>query len=333
MSKCFIGLGKCSYFYFYILGAIILNFIKRSFFTSINCILFKHSLIQDVYKFFSFILFGIIFLFIQKSNLSKNKKKKIIKRNLIIFTKNDFYISIIVYFIYVIYLEIIKIISFFRLDVLIFWTAHLFFVLFFMNRYYPKNIYRHQIYPMILVIVSGTIVQIILTILPFEDGKNVYQVKGTGLCIFIILLYIFFVTLFSFSEMKIKNLTDFKYLSPYKIIAAIGLIGFTLTLITSLLFTFFGKDCNSQTKDINCYGAIPSYFSELKNKLNTDKTNFYLEIFIIQPFYLLIEFLSIIFIIFIYKYLNPYFLLLSDNIYYFLILLIDFIIKEKYNDS
>ena len=138
MSKCFIGLGKCSYFYFYILGAIILNFIKRSFFTSINCILFKHSLIQDVYKFFSFILFGIIFLFIQKSNLSKNKKKKIIKRNLIIFTKNDFYISIIVYFIYVIYLEIIKIISFFRLDALIFWTAHLFFVLFFMNRYYQK---------------------------------------------------------------------------------------------------------------------------------------------------------------------------------------------------
>ena len=191
-----------------------------------------------------------------------------------------------------------------------------------MNRYYPKNIYKHQIYPMILVIVSGTIVQIILTFLPFENKKNV-----------IILLYIFFVTLFSFSEIKIKNLTDCKYLSPYKIITAICLIGFTLTFIASLLFTFFGKDCNSQTKDINCYGAIPSYFSELKNKLNTDKTNFYLEIFIITPFYLLIEFLSITFIIFIYKYLNPCFLLLSDNIYYFLILLIDFIIKEKYNDS
>ena len=87
-----------------------------------------------------------------------------------------------------------------------FWTLHIAFLLFFMNVYFPKNLFKHQIYPMIFVIIYGIICRIIITFLILEDDKNIYQINGIYLSIFIILFYIFIAMLFSFSQVKIKVL-------------------------------------------------------------------------------------------------------------------------------
>lgn len=122
---------------------------------------------------------------------------------------------------------------------------------------------------------------------------------------------------------------DLKYMSPYKIILIIGMIGFSLTSIALLFISIFGNDPDIK---INSYGNINLYFSELKEKLNQNKKYFYLEIFIITPLYLFLEFLFTTCIIFIYKYLNPFYQLLSNNVYMLISKLINFLIKEDYNN-
>ena len=51
MVECFIGLGKCSYFYFYILGAIISNALKIFLF-ELDYVITKHYfLLQNIYQY------------------------------------------------------------------------------------------------------------------------------------------------------------------------------------------------------------------------------------------------------------------------------------------
>jgi len=270
MVECFIGLGKCSYFYFYILGAIISNALKK-FLLELDYVITKHYfLVQNIYQYLSYIIFGIIFNIILKKFLNKNNRNddnsitriKTRSSNLIYndslkFSKKNILSFIIICSIYAFYIIIMDILRFFKYNNLNIWTFHLAFVLIFMNCYFPQNLYKHQIYPMIFVIFFCTIFLILSTFLDFKDGKNIYQVKGTGLCISIIFIYIILILLYSFSEIKIKVFIDLKYLSPYTIIISIGIIGFIATFITSLIFGLNGKECNKQLEyDINCYFEI-----------------------------------------------------------------------------
>jgi len=194
-----------------------------------------------------------------------------------------------------------------------------------MARFFPQHLYKHQIYPMIFIIIYGTISKIIL-ILFLDKNKNKYE-ENISLSIFIIIFYIFISILFSFSEIKIKVFIDLKYLSPYSIILLIGIIGFSLTIIISLIFKLF------EYHEKFCFDDIFLYFKILGSNLNEKTNYFYLEICLITPLYLIMEFLCITFIIFIYKYLNPYYLILSDNIYFLVYLIFVFINNKSYNDS
>ena len=294
---------------------------------------------QNIYQFLSYIIFGIIFNIILKKFLNKNNRNEdnsitriktrssnLIYNDSLKFSKKNILSFIIICSIYAFYIIIMDILRFFKYNNLNIWTFHLAFVLIFMNCYFPQNLYKHQIYPMIFVIFFCTIFLILSTFLDFKDGKNIYQVKGTGLCISIIFTYIILVLLFSFSEIKIKVFIDLKYLSPYTIIISIGIIGFIATFIASLIFGLNGKECNKQLEyDINCYFEILPYLNRLKTEYNSEKKNFYLEIFLITPLFLFIEFLYMTFTIFIFKYLNPCYHLFSDNIYYLIYYLFTFI--------
>ena len=78
------------------------------------------------------------------------------------------------------------------------------------------------------------------------------------------------------------------------------------------------------------YLSISSYFDELKNAFNNDKKNFSLEM-LITPLYIILEFLYMIMHMLIIKYLNPTFLMLSDNIYFGINNIINYI--DKYNSN
>jgi len=203
-----------------------------------------------------------------------------------------------------------------------------------MNIYYKQNIYKHQLYSMVFVIFLDTILLVASTFLDYEANKNIYQVKGFILCNCITLYYIFISFMFSYAEVKTKILIDRKYLSPYIIIILVGIIGFILNIIAALISEFYGNKCKDQ-KDINiyCYADVSSYFIKLKTLLNDNPKEFYVEIFFFSFFYIIFEFLNMTFAIFIYKYLNPGYLLFSDNIYFTFSGLINFFFIKKKFDS
>ena len=354
MSECCcIGFGKCSYFYFYLFGAILTNIIKKEFYKIDSFILNQFLLLQSIYRYFSYILFGLLFNWIlirylnkKKNNEDNNKeinRKQICKtkslntliyNNILKFPKKDIFSCIFICFIYVLHLESLKIVGYFKLGSLNIWTAHIGFLIIFMNIYYTQNVYKHQLYSMIFVIFLDTILIVASTFLDYDGNKNIYQVKGIILCNFVILYYISISFIFAYAEVKTKILIDRKYLSPYLIIILIGIIGFIINTITALIFEFYGNKCNDLSEvNINCYTNVSSYFNILKTLFNNSPKDFYLEIFFFSLFLVIFEFLNMTFAIFIYKYLNPGYLLFSDNIYFTFFSLINFFFIKKKFDS
>ena len=183
---------------------------------------------------------------------------------------------------------------------------------------------------MIFVIFLDNILIIISTFLDYNDNKNIYQVKGIILCNSVILFYICITFIFSYAKVKTKILIDRKYLSPYIIIILVGIIGFIANTIAALIIEFYGDECNDLSEtNINCYANISSYFNILKTMFNNNPKEFYIEIFFFSLFSMIFEFLNMTFVIFIYKYLNPSYLLLSDNIYFTFFSLINFFFIKK----
>ena len=120
----------------------------------------------------------------------------------------------------------------------------------------------------------------------------------------------------------------YNYISPYKIIYFIGIIGSIMTLIAFIFVDIFeckGKEeniknyCVVTKKDKNnstkyYYDNIIVYFDEIKNHKYNYK--FFFEIIIITPFYLAINFFGFVCEILIIYYLNPIYVLVRENLYY-----------------
>ena len=282
--------------------------------------------------------------YLNKKKNNEDNNKEIIRRqisrtktlstliynNILKFPKKDIFSCIFICFVYVLHLESLKIVGYFKLGSLNIWTAHIGFVIIFMNIYYTQNVYKHQLYSMIFVIFLDTILIVASTFLDYDGNKNIYQVKGIILCNFVILYYISISFIFAYAEVKTKILIDRKYLSPYLIIILIGIIGFIINTITALIFEFYGNKCNDLSEvNINCYTNVSSYFNILKTLFNNSPKDFYLEIFFFSLFLVIFEFLNMTFAIFIYKYLNPGYLLFSDNIYFTFFSLINFFLLKR----
>ena len=343
MSKCIIGFGKCSYFYFYILGSFLFKNLK-TFFSKPNDILIMngHRLVKSIYKYFGYIIFGFLFKFILNRNLKSQKQNEDNekKSNDLIFynaldlgySNKSFFLFIIICFLYIIYQESVEAFMFFRLKTLLFWTAHLAFMFLFMYCYFPENIYKHQQFSIILVIIVDSILIVFATFLKNRDDKNIYQSKGIPLCISIIVSYILFAFLNAFSCVQLKKYMDKKYLSPYNIIILIGVIGFILSLLTSLFFSVFGNSCPGKyEKNIFCYCDARTYFDEVKSSFKDNKKLFLIKAFIINPINLIIEFIYITLDIFIIKYLDPIYSVLAETINLLIFIFIAYF--DKYDDK
>jgi hypothetical protein len=126
---------------------------------------------------------------------------------------------------------------------------------------------------------------------------------------------------------------DLKYISPYLLIFIIGIFGLFLTLIT-LIFTScinceneakqYCKIYNNEDRENVYMDSIPIYFYNLKKQINYNITYFYVEISIVTPLFLFINFIQMAFEMLIIYYLNPNYKLISDCIYYAIKILIEF---------
>ena len=312
--KNFIGLGKFSNFYFYILACAffrIISYLSLHFSISLK----KCELMENIYEYFGLILFGFIFssIYKNKSNIEKDDN---FNRTI---TYNDILIFFFICFIFVVcydFREIIRTLGFQDLEI---WTFGIIFVLLFMHMYFPSNIYKHQFYSMLFIIITDSILLIIASTLKDikikENYVNIYE-KTDNIWIIatIILAYIFLHFLRAFAQVNAKELIDLKFISIYKIIITFGIFGFIINVIFALFIIMKDTKCYENIKEtIYCYASISDYFRNWNNLHNGYNT--FLEI-ILTFIYSLSYFLYMTYSFLIIRYLNPIYILMSDNIYY-----------------
>ena len=165
-SKFILGLGNYSKYYLYILGTIFFRSLKDCIFGFISIdpesktglfgfipVLSRHYLLQDFLRYISFILGGLIFIYILKKKESKenykpskqsNKYLKLKNKGLIQNKKNvkfPIYTIIKVCFIFCFHSELSRIMYLFDFNGLDFWIFDI-FTLFFMDTYFAINYYN-----------------------------------------------------------------------------------------------------------------------------------------------------------------------------------------------
>ena len=365
MANSYIGCGKLSSLFLYILYRIIFKFLKDILLSfglvknDINYGLFffetelnKHIIIKSIYKYISFILFGTIFLYISsKSNNNKNEESKESKESrksiYLIYlqktkiSKTSKFNLVLICFLYVYFLEFVEIsysVGFHDFDL---WIFNIVFALFFISCYFSIEIYNHQKYSLLFIFFTNLFLIILGSF--FSKGNNAYDTTSRLftyklISIVIYIIYIINSYLISFSRVLGKVLMELKYISPYLIIIIIGIIGLTLTSISICVlgnFKCINNDkldiCNiyDKTTNITYYDSITIYFSNLNDKKNNDKTEFWLEVIIINPLNLIFTFMEFNYEILIIYYLNPIYFLISDSLYYGTLNLLAFIINYE----
>jgi hypothetical protein len=365
MWKIPIGFGNCSASYLYIAGASIfgliqdyllsLSDIKKKYeynIFGIKTVLKSHKLIRVLYGYISFIIFGIIFYYIsEKSKDNKktaNKKSPLqqtfIVRSIELTTKVKIEI-IIICGLYTLIKVLRKIVNFYKIGDLDFWIFNIVFISLFMYYYFRIHIYKHHKYSLLFIFFTNLCLLFIAAAIKKNDNnpkeKTIFQRHGWK-CLFIIIMYIIFSMVSSFSKVASKKLMDINYLSPYKMIFYIGVFGVFFTLI-SLIFTGniscgsisqYCKLVKYDEKHNTTYTYLDSisfYFSDMKDIYdNKQYKDFYIEIFIVIPLYLIANFCEFLFEILLILYLNTNYILISDCIYYGTSKLIEFIFNKNY---
>ena len=354
MAKCLIGFG-CSKYYLFIFGEAIFKILEFLIFSinddnknlfNFTPILSKHFFIRNLYKYISFIIGALIFYFFNKNNMKKEQNSIVTKRineslKLKGLIHNEEYnnvkeISIaqflLVCFIYFFYKESTGILDSIFFNNLNFWICKFIFLIIFMNVYFIINIYMHQKCSIIFIITTNFILLLISSFLPISENdkknpefndKNSYQIVDmiTGFnfsFFFIILSFIFLSFIISYAKVKTKVFLDFYFISPYKIILNIGLIGFGFTIIGLIISSFTkcqGKEIiinnfciKEENNTVYYYDSIFIYLHELNSSLINE--------IILTLFYLIICFSEFTCEIMIINYLNPIYTLIKDNIFY-----------------
>ena len=377
----FIGIGKCSKYYLYILGTVIFKSLKESLF-SFNSIdtnaklslfgfipyLSQHTLIKSLYRYISFIFGGALFLYISNKDSSKKKEikkedsHKSLKLKPLIYNKargsKSNVIEILkVCFSYVIHDDIMQIMYLLRFSSYDIWAFDMIFILLFMKKYFSISLYKHQKFSIFFIIITSTPLLIVSSFFPIINNeelknKNTYQIikyMVNGYFVIVVLLaFIILSCLLSYARVNAKILMDYRYLSPYKVILYHGLVG-SFSIIISLVVLSF-TECQGEESKIkfycikdtfNCnnnktnyyYDSVFIYFNEIKSTLNKNKLNFYLEILLITPSYIIISFFEFTCELLIIHYLNPNFVLIRDNFYYGILKLIFLLIEPESIDN
>ena len=379
MNKCFntiknyIDIGEFSKLYLFIfysilcksIGDFILSFDNFDYTLDLSLfgfksILSRHILIQSFYKYLSFIVFGLIFyMFSTKKTANKtsknnetinNSRTAMGQQSVLIYNKKSLISNIskfdflIVSIIYVVYLELINItytLGFHSADL---WPFNIVFTSLFMKIIFKKKIFIHQICSLSFIFIVNITISLIAGYRS-DVFKTAEDMLGSKiLCLLIYLMYIGISFLISFARVKCKSLMEFKFISPYKIIFFIGIIGFILTSIILFICEFnniettyisiFEKNISLRPKTKGePFDSFTKYFDDLKKSENS---RFWGEIFATTPTNLIITFLEFQYEILLIYYLNPIYILVSDCLYYGTIALLLFIYqlaKHQIDDS
>ena len=329
-NKKLITLGDCSKFYLYILASAFFKFLcfliignkekKIGLFTFCP-IINSYNITQSIYAYLGYIIFGAIFYFVFKGKHKKSEieshaiSEKLLIHNKIKITpksRKTIFQIFLVCICYALYNEIQNILYNFGFQFFYYWTFETIFSYFLMKKYFEMDNYKHHKCSIIFMVITCSIFLLISSFLPGssitenEKTLNSYEIieKLFGsyyYCIVIILFLSFLSFIISFSRTFSKLIMQTKYLSTYSLIFFIGVTGFTLGIIVSVILCYIDRGNN-----------IMKYFSDLQSHEKDYK--FYVEIFAIYPVYIFSRFLQINFEILVIYYLNPIYALMITNL-------------------
>ena len=311
----------------------------------------EHTYIQYFYKYMSYIIGGFITEYVLKKKYKKNESKEISHYNNNInrliynsLSKSSFQKKIDIFIVccsYCISTELISLLYVFGFDIIEIWTLEILFVLYFMKKYFVINLHNFQKVAIIIILVPTTLLLILSTLLPYTEHDSpeeksedinsyeiIEQITGSKLYSIPILGALIVLNIgLAYSRVKSKVLMDLRNVSPYLIVFFIGICG-TIVEIIILIITSsvkcsgaIEKFCGIQESDNSTeiyLENVQIYFKHMANSEN----NIYIEIFIIIPLFLFLNFFQLIFDFLIIYHFNPNYILIRDNIYFFFFRLI-----------
>ena len=341
-------ISYCFQYFSMILGGIILHIIYTYKNKSAKNITEEESVDEEKDKIFNNINSeGII----QKemNKIEEMNDKKYIKRIFLIFA---------VYFFSQIANNSLNQLGFNRVK---FWSLESIFLYIFSKKILNKIMYKHQKTSILAMIICCTLIYLANSLLPYDnkDCSNLPDVKkkecqiinqtvynditnklGWYFIPIIIIIYLLGMIGNSFSTVSTKWLMDIKYITFSRILLYIGVVGFVCSII--VLFTFSNIPCKSNDLDNNIcrfkYEGQNFYDNyKILGQIAVDPnivSNFYKDIFIIIPLFVISSFLHIFFELLIIVNLDPFYLIPIDCVIYFIIEIVIYIktysISNKY---
>ena len=282
-----------------------------------------HRLINSIFYYFGIFLFSLIlYKFESNKEVKESNRNDSSKIKLIVYKnknmKKQHYNIILVSFLWVVHEQLVIYYYYFDFSYLDYWTLEILITFFISRKMFNIQIYKHQKF----AIFFNSVLCSLFIFLPFimslfeEEIINLKEkliLIPTGIISFLIIMFIR-----SYSNCKIKWISDLKDISVYKILIFYGLFGTTICSLVSL-FTTFVK-CNEY---IFCYlgkdgKKFFENFSVFYEHFSSSKIIF---IFLII-FNIIFGFLKSLFYIIIIKYLTPFHAISLPSIYYFLLLII-----------
>ena len=365
MSRCPLGFGNFSFSYLYIIGVFVTKLLE-DYLISLDDIksdlkynifgftpqLKKHKLIKSLYKDLGFIIFGLLFFYLQKDKKKKSHEiSTLTQRTTLRYekyldeSKSILKELLIISSLYALQSIIRKIISFFKLSQFDFWIFNILFIILFMNHYFIINIYKHQKYSLIsifiinfILVFSSNIIRVGINVNGKEKLINsfeyVEEMFGNSFySLFVIIIYILLSIIKSFTRVLSKKLMNDYYQLIYKIIIFIGIFGFIFTLITLIFTSIF--ICNENIKSLckvnGHFDDIFVYYSDIKEQLAKEKLIFFIEILLVIPLFSFSSFIHFTFELLIIFHLDPNYILISDCIYYAIVKLLKYCFENSKN--
>ena len=334
--------------------------------------IFSHPLLTNCFQYFATGLGGLILenifnkneeekVFILNEPLNINDdQRKCSKESLMLYNiskeNNKIYFKtiVIIYFFYYFAKSAMSSLDNLGFNRVKFWPIEFIFLYFFMKKILGKNIYFHQLVSLTIIILFCTTIYLVNSFIPYTNEKcskiiddnkhsecillsaNIYKDISNKLEWYfipiIILTYMAAMVCNAYSSIKNKWFMDFKYITMYKILYYLGIVGLLASILLLIIFTylpcpddenkigFINYICEIKYKDSFFYDN----FKELK-EIKLDK-NVYLEIFLILPIFLVSSFLNAFFELLIINKLDPFYLVPIDCAYFLIYEIIDYYI-------
>ena len=350
MKCCRFGFTSCSSSYLYILFSALLYFLKSSLISfselsfkkttnifGIEPVIFRHGLIKLMFEYLGSVIFGGIFYYIftvskyykrkKEENLEINKNLLFFKKKYLSFRKIKLLlITCLLYSVQLVIRYIMYILLLWPLDL---WIFNIIFICFFMKLIFKIEIYRHQLYSLGFNFIINLILLIVASSINVNNKTEYHDIANNfGNYFYIVLFYLVFLVLSAMicsSQVLQKKLMDVENVSPFTIIFTIGVLN-TLFIIIALIIATTVK-CNEELAkkgfcqtDSNVKYSYFDSFIIFKNNMSyqylINKSAFFIEIFLVYPFYSFVSYIKFFCDVMIICRLNPIYILISDNTYF-----------------